>query len=128
MQLESFLADWRQVDGGVQRSNSFLSYVGPDGALRNTANAAFLARLYQKAYAGADKKLDCWAEYQGRALVGDGLRSYVVGTPKHNPPTQAQHRVRHNPVPLPCPGNCFHQAPIFWACPMQTNGASLGCS
>ncbi len=95
------MASWRQADNGVQRSDNFLSYVGPDGALRNTANAAFLARLYQKAYPKADKKLNCWAEYQSRALVGDGLRSYIVGSKKHNPPVQAQHRVSFRMDPLP---------------------------
>jgi len=101
--LEAYLAAWRAADDGVTRSDNFLSYVGPDGALRNTANAAFLARLYQKAYPRADKKLNCWAEYQGRALVGDGLRSYMVGTKAHNPPTQPHSRVRPSPVPLPSP-------------------------
>jgi hypothetical protein len=93
MQLEAYLAAWRSADEGVERNSDYLSYVGPDGALRNTANAAFLARLYQKAYPKADKKLNCWAEYQTRAIVGDGLRSYIVGSTSHNPPTQPQHRV-----------------------------------
>ena len=75
------------------RTGSYLSYVGPDGVLRNAANAALLARIFTGYNPHYSDNFDCWAEYQARAIVGDSQRSYLVGT-QHKPPTQAQHRVR----------------------------------
>ena len=93
LQLEAFLGAWQNAQDGVLRTGSYLSYVGPDGVLRNAANAALLARIFTGYNPHYLDNFDCWAEYQARALVGDGQRSYLVGT-QHSPPTQAQHRVR----------------------------------
>ena len=92
LQLDAYLDAWRQATGGVLRTSSYISYVGPDGPIRNAANAAFLARLYQASYPGADTALDCWAEYEARSLSGDGQLAYLVGARQHAP-LRPQHRV-----------------------------------
>lgn len=93
MQLTAFLDAWRfaNTDIGVERTGSYLSYVGSDGPIRNVANAAFLARLYDQ-MDGNKKQYSCWSEFEARAIVGDGLQAYIVGTNK-NSPTHAQHKV-----------------------------------
>lgn len=93
LQLEAYISAWRNADYGVQRTSSYLSYVGPNGPIRNVANTALLARLYATYYPKADKPLACWAEFEARSLLGDGQRSYVVGS-KFNPPLRPQHKVR----------------------------------
>ncbi len=81
---------WVNADGGVLRTGSYLSYVGPDGTMRNVANAALLTRIVGQLRRNGDNT--CWTEYQARGLLGDARRSYIVGT-KHNPPMRAQHKV-----------------------------------
>lgn len=98
-QIDAFLSAWEDANGGVLRTGSYLSYVGPDGVMRNAANVAFLSRLvYDMEPVPTRQHNKCWSEFQARIILGDSKRSYVVGT-KYNPPMQAQHRVSTRFVP-----------------------------
>lgn len=105
LQIDAYLDAWQFAEAGVLRTGSYLSYVGPDGPLRNAANAAFLARIVNQLDPSRKNRYDCWAEYTARVIVGDGRRSYLVGANK-DPPTRPQHRVRHHRATL------FHHAPF----------------
>ena len=65
--------------------------MGPDGPIRNAANAAFLGQLTATYYPRAEKGLSCWAELEARSMLGDGDQAYVVGS-KYKPPLRPQHR------------------------------------
>ena len=73
-----------------------MSYVGPDGPIRNVANAAFLARLYDHMNHKSNK-YECWSEFEARTILGDGRHSYMVGINKKSP-THPQSKVCKLPL------------------------------
>ena len=79
MQTEAFLASWIKAQHGISRTPKFASWVTPNGALANEANAGLLAWIYHKHSGAGNAKYTCWGEFQMRYMLGDGHTSFVVG-------------------------------------------------
>lgn len=82
MWLQYFLESWHSGKNGVTYLPSGIAWSSANGgALRNTANAAFLALLYRigdSPHSAA--KYGCWARRQVQYMAGVGTsQSYVVG-------------------------------------------------
>lgn len=81
MRLQYFLSSWYSGKNGVTYLPSGIAWSPANGgALRNTANAAFLALLYHTGDTHSAPKYGCWARRQVQYLAGVGTsQSYVVG-------------------------------------------------
>ena len=92
--LQYFLGSWYSGENGVSYLSSGIAYSSANGgALRNNANAAFVALLYRLEDHGSNsRKYACWARQQLELLTGSGTsQGYVVGFGT-NPPLLASHR------------------------------------
>ncbi|KAL3162306.1 hypothetical protein ABBQ32_009993 [Trebouxia sp. C0010 RCD-2024] len=82
-QLKLFLESWYSGKNGVEYLPSGIAWSSNNGgALRNTANAAFLALLYRQGGSSAHSvnKYACWAGRQVQYMAGVGTpQSFVVG-------------------------------------------------
>lgn len=90
LQVEDFVHSWARYDNGISKTPKYASWVSPNGALAEAANAGLIAWVYgtNAAPTGFYK---CWAEYQMRYILGDGRRSFMVGHGA-NPPRKPQHK------------------------------------
>lgn len=82
MWLQYFLESWYSGKNGVRFLSSGIARSSANGgALRNTANAAFLALLYRISNSSHfAAKYGCWARRQVQYMAGVGTsQSYVVG-------------------------------------------------
>lgn len=83
-----FLESWYTGTNGVEYLSSGVAWSSTNGgALRNTANAAFLALLYRAGDSSHSvEKYACWARRQVQYMAGVGTsQSYIVGFGDHYP-------------------------------------------
>ena len=73
LQLEAFLSSWINAQNGISRTPRFASWVTPTENLGTLANAGYLAWVYHKNSGASNQKYTCWAEFQVRLAVFEGI-------------------------------------------------------
>lgn len=96
-QIETWLNTWSDKSGaGVAYTPGGLAWLEPGGALRYSANTAFLAGIYADTVNNPDRRYSDFAEAQISYILGDNpnQRSYMIGF-GNNPPQNPHHRGSH---------------------------------
>lgn len=92
--LQYFLSSWYNGENSITYLSSGIAWSNANGgALRNTANAAFLALLFRIGESPyISRTYSCWGRRQIQYVAGAGTsQGYVVGF-GNNPPLLSSHR------------------------------------
>lgn len=114
LEVDEFVKTWLDSKGdgynGPKYTPKGLAWYSSWGALRHTANAAFLMLAHDTLNLqdlGRHKDIHCFAHKQIRYILGASGRSYVVGY-GNNPPMRPHHRASSCPyIPALCDWTVF---------------------